>query len=118
MPPSRGIPAAANGCQALALAALLQVEASGFDVPVVPGDVPALREPGLAGPDLPVQRRDRVLEGEGGGPGQDGDRDGLGRGRAVPRRGPVSVGFVLACPLQKLLDCLGLPRVQRGGLFP
>src|SRR5580692_10684392 len=78
--PVAGDPGGRERLVRLAAAALFQVQAAGFHVPVVPGDVPAGRQPFAAAPDLPGQRRDRVLEFGGGGPGQDGDRDRLGGG--------------------------------------
>ena len=63
----------------LALAAGLQVEAAGLDVPVDGGDEPPGREPGAGGAELPVQGRAGVLQREGGGPADERDRDRLSR---------------------------------------
>ena len=66
-----------------AVAALLDVQAARFHVPVVSGHVEAFGQPFAGGGDLPVQRRVRVLERQRGGAGQDRYRDGLGRAGPV-----------------------------------
>jgi hypothetical protein len=53
----------------VALGAVFEVDAAGFNVPVVPGDAPPCGEPFLAGGDLPAQRPQRVLQHQGGGAG-------------------------------------------------
>ena len=62
-------------------AALLEVQAAGFDVPVVPGEVEPVREPFPGGGDLPGDRPVGVLEFQGGGAAQHRHRHRLGRGR-------------------------------------
>jgi hypothetical protein len=66
-----------------ALGAVFDVDGAGFDVPVMPGDVPPGREPFFAVADLPAQRRVGVLQDEGGGAAQHRDRDRRGRGLAA-----------------------------------
>ena len=68
-----------EGPPAVALAAGFQVDAAGLDVPVDGGDEPAGRQPGPGGAELPVQRRAGVLQGQGGGPADERDRDRLSR---------------------------------------
>ena len=97
-------------------AAGVQVGPAAFHVPVVAGDVETLGQPFVGPADLPAQGFRRVLHGAGGGPPH--ERQGYRPGGGCPRRGfPMTGIAVLSYPLQKLLDCLGLPRVQHGG-FP
>jgi hypothetical protein len=53
---------------ALGLAAVFQVQAAGFDVPVPGHDPEAGRQPGLRGAGLTVQGGAGVLQFQGGGP--------------------------------------------------
>ena len=62
-----------------ALAAVFQVDAAGLDVPVHGGEEPAGRQPVPGGAELAAQRGAGVLEGQGGGPADERDRDRLGR---------------------------------------
>ena len=123
MPPSRGMPAAGEPPVGVALGAVLQVQAAGFDVPVPGGDEPARRQHALAGADLPAQRGDRVLQFQGGGPADARDRDRLGRARPGPVR-PAGGAWASGCallvrlPLQDLHDGAGLPGVDFPGAFP
>ena len=64
-----------------ALAAVLQVDAAGFDVPVDGGDEPARGQPVLGGAELATQGGAGVLQCQGGGPADERDRDRLGRDR-------------------------------------
>ena len=65
----------------VALAAVFQVDAAGFDVPVDGGDEPAWRQPSLRRAELTAQRRARVLQGQGRGPADERDRDRFGGDR-------------------------------------
>jgi hypothetical protein len=69
---------AGGGLPVLPLAARLQVQAAGFDVPVPGHDLEPGREPGLGLADLPAQGRNRVLH-QAGGPADERDRHRLGR---------------------------------------
>ena len=83
----------------VALAALLQVDAAGFDVPVDGGEEPSWWQPFLGGAELAAQRGAGVLEGQGGGPADERDRDWFGRdlaGRAGPGRGHDGAGCWLS----------------------
>ena len=64
-----------------AVAALLQVQAAGLDVPVPGGDEPPGGQVGLHFAGLPAQRRYRVLHDQGGGPAGERDRDRPGAGQ-------------------------------------
>ena len=74
------------------VAALFQVQAAGFDVPVPGGDEPAGRQPFLRGADLTAQRRGRVLQDQGGGPAEERDRDRFGWLRRAVRVGQPAYG--------------------------
>ena len=63
-----------------ATAALLDVQAAGFDVPVIPGQVEPVRQPFPRGGDLPGDRPVGVLQFQGGGAAQHRHRHRLGRG--------------------------------------
>jgi hypothetical protein len=63
----------------IALAARFQVEAAGLDVPVHGRDEPSRRKPVPSRAELPAQARAGVLQGQGGGPADERDRDRLGR---------------------------------------
>jgi hypothetical protein len=62
----------------IALAAVLQVDAAGLDIPVHGGDEPAGRQPFPGRSELAAQRRAGVLERERGGPADERDRDRFG----------------------------------------
>ena len=87
-----GYPGVGELLVGVALAAGLQVQAAGLDIPVHGGDEPAGREPVLGGPELPPQGGAGVLEGGGGGPADERDRDRLGRDRLSGGRLPHVCG--------------------------